>query len=770
MSSSRSKTLNMHSDKRECDRIKKNLQAKINLSGKSTFATRETRVNGCRGSKEASQSRSKIRTCYNGKSLNKILNENYVSKSHQKLSKNLRRLKKNVSGDIDLDETDDDTINYTEKMKKSIYLPTHDISLDEFCKPFKDKFQRNKDGPSKSQYISKYIMKSMSLKNRITKDSFRVKTIKRPYSKDVQSLAVERVKDRKSKQNLARISREVKKKFEKQFQETSNVFKDYITESRKRSEQKTEQGTRGRFFISNLTPAPRVNHTQYGQFRNLNSYNDSSASHEMMGVGMKRIKKQSNICMTTESDNELNPRILSREKDSKGYYRSQSKEKNFAVTSLKELATSKDPTANSAHSFKYSVVSGLEECDIPDTLRRMQEYLNKHETNPKPSAVIAFVNHLVELCEETRSFDLEFHSRKMQGDMYVELRKIDEAKDIFKKLIFLADTRNKYKELMVIYQQIGYLDNVMRRYDEALIWFKKLLELAWFEKDNEAETTAYINMAISYFFMGDLDKASYYHDRMMGGKLENEKSSLKVMSYNVVKNRRELKNDKNFRRKEVKVSKPQNQTLPSPREHHKTNSLVDPTINLLPHYFLGEDIVFQEALMDYSKKKNYSLFKKKNKLLQVIDTHQYLEKKKNKSQGNSESLRIPEIGQFSRPELLYLNRKPKMNYLRKEKPFEKKNKIRMNFFKAHNQSQSIPRRDENICKKDFGKGYFKKVIQTAKNRNDITAKKRDFTYMSHMSETKMDPISHYSPEDLVETMKKSLGVLQYKFDQYTGES
>lgn len=150
----------------------------------------------------------------------------------------------------------------------------------------------------------------------------------------------------------------------------------------------------------------------------------------------------------------------------------------------------------------------------------------------------------------------------------------------------------------------------MRRYDESLLWFKRLLELAWFEKDHEAEKIAYINMAVAHFFMGDLDKAHYYHDRMMRGKLENEKSSLKTMSYNVVKNRRDLKNDKKFRRTEIKVSKPQNQTLPSPREHHKTNSLVDPTINLLPHYFMGEDIVFQEALREHSRKKKYSLFKK----------------------------------------------------------------------------------------------------------------------------------------------------------------
>lgn len=190
-----------------------------------------------------------------------------------------------------------------------------------------------------------------------------------------------------------------------------------------------------------------------------------AASHEMVGFGIKSkplyaqklgVKKQSNLGITSESDNDSNPNILHQENEPNSYYRSKSKEKNFAIPSLKELSKKERQSVNSALSFKYSVLSGLEECDIPQTLRRMQDYLDKHETNPKQGTVIAFVNHLIPLCEETRSFDLEFHSKKMYGDLLVELRKLDDAKDIYKKLVFLADTRNKYKELMVMYQQIGY--------------------------------------------------------------------------------------------------------------------------------------------------------------------------------------------------------------------------------------------------------------------------------------------------------------------------
>lgn len=51
-------------------------------------------------------------------------------------------------------------------------------------------------------------------------------------------------------------------------------------------------------------------------------------------------------------------------------------------------------------------------------------------------------------------------------------------------------------------------------------------------------------MSREHFYKGDIDKANYYNDRMVRGKLENEKSSLKTMSYHVVKNRRDAKNEK----------------------------------------------------------------------------------------------------------------------------------------------------------------------------------------------------------------------------------
>ena len=72
----------------------------------------------------------------------------------------------------------------------------------------------------------------------------------------------------------------------------------------------------------------------------------------------------------------------------------------------------------------------------------------------------------------------------------------------------------------------------------------KQLELAWFEKDRNSEKAAYFNMSRENFYLGDLDKSRFYHDRAFRGKWENEKSSLKAMSYHVIKSKRDAKLEK----------------------------------------------------------------------------------------------------------------------------------------------------------------------------------------------------------------------------------
>jgi hypothetical protein len=50
---------------------------------------------------------------------------------------------------------------------------------------------------------------------------------------------------------------------------------------------------------------------------------------------------------------------------------------------------------------------------------------------------------------------------------------------------------------------------------------------------------AYDNLSMEYFYMGELSKATYYHERIMRGKMENDKSIVKKVSCNLLISKRE---------------------------------------------------------------------------------------------------------------------------------------------------------------------------------------------------------------------------------------
>lgn len=50
---------------------------------------------------------------------------------------------------------------------------------------------------------------------------------------------------------------------------------------------------------------------------------------------------------------------------------------------------------------------------------------------------------------------------------------------------------------------------------------------------------AYDNMALEYFYMGDLEKAKFYQERMLRGKFENKDSIIRGVCINILQSKRE---------------------------------------------------------------------------------------------------------------------------------------------------------------------------------------------------------------------------------------
>ena len=109
---------------------------------------------------------------------------------------------------------------------------------------------------------------------------------------------------------------------------------------------------------------------------------------------------------------------------------------------------------------------------------------------------------------------------------------------------------------MRVYAQLGYCHRLQKDHEKALAYFKKQLEVAWEQRDEEGELNAYDNMGLEYFYLGDIEKSSYYHDRMVRGKVESDSSVIKSVTMNLLANKRSsgVKNKKaDFERKQQEL-------------------------------------------------------------------------------------------------------------------------------------------------------------------------------------------------------------------------
>lgn len=142
-----------------------------------------------------------------------------------------------------------------------------------------------------------------------------------------------------------------------------------------------------------------------------------------------------------------------------------------------------------------------------------------------------------------------------------------------------ADQAGKPLEKMSAYRDMGVCYQLVRKYETALVYFKKLLELAWVEDNMEMELCAYDNIGKQYYYMGHLDKAAYYSNRAWRGIVEPRDSPARVLARNAFEARHKSHASDQIRTISRNSSDLSGSELPSPISNSSTANL----LSNLPH-------------------------------------------------------------------------------------------------------------------------------------------------------------------------------------------
>ena len=79
-------------------------------------------------------------------------------------------------------------------------------------------------------------------------------------------------------------------------------------------------------------------------------------------------------------------------------------------------------------------------------------------------------------------------------------------------------------------EQLGMCYRQLRFHERATDYFKYSLSIAWEINDQVAEMRNYNNLAVEYFYVGNIEKTKLYHDRVFRGRIEHANSTAKHAS------------------------------------------------------------------------------------------------------------------------------------------------------------------------------------------------------------------------------------------------
>jgi hypothetical protein len=108
---------------------------------------------------------------------------------------------------------------------------------------------------------------------------------------------------------------------------------------------------------------------------------------------------------------------------------------------------------------------------------------------------------------------------------------------VFKTTKNIAGTNKRFMYKVKCYKYLTKCFQAAGNYTLSVFYAIKLLQIAWHINSLKYELEAYDLLAIQYFYLGEVQKAHYYHERMLSGRAEAKDSEIRKLGINKMLNK-----------------------------------------------------------------------------------------------------------------------------------------------------------------------------------------------------------------------------------------
>ena len=142
------------------------------------------------------------------------------------------------------------------------------------------------------------------------------------------------------------------------------------------------------------------------------------------------------------------------------------------------------------------------------------------------------LDQMAEIAARTYNVELQLAAMKTQGKIRLIYNDIYRAIMAFKQIKKTADQYKSYTNKLKAYKYLAICFHRVENYKMATFYNIKMLQAAWLCNSKRYELLAYDNIGIEHYYQGDIEKATFYHEKMMAGHCEPPNSKLRQLGIN----------------------------------------------------------------------------------------------------------------------------------------------------------------------------------------------------------------------------------------------